>query len=92
MSDARHNMSVDEITGPFCSECRFYQPDGDDVFGGDCRRHAPRLAGMMAPHGNVQYQEPRSATWPSVERDDWCGEYQPRAALSAIAGPSPDHR
>ena len=56
-----------------CADCRFFQ--GDDYRGsegepvppdtGECRRHAPR------PGDGV-------AKWPKVDRNDWCGGYEPR--------------
>jgi len=59
----------------FCHGCRFWNRDDPEVFSGDCRRHAPRLSGMAAPHGNSIHQDPRAAMWPMTMRDDWCGEF-----------------
>lgn len=64
-----------------CASCQFWEHHHEDLLAGDCRRRAPRLAGMAAPHGNATYQEPRAAMWPETMRDDWCGEYEVRAHL-----------
>lgn len=59
----------------FCFNCRFWWPDHDEHFTGDCRANPPRLSGMAAPHGNATHQDPRAAMWPSTNRDDWCGHF-----------------
>jgi hypothetical protein len=50
----------------YCEHCAFR----DAIF---CRRYAPRPAG---PHESTLHYE--HATWPEVEFDDWCGEFQQR--------------
>ena len=61
----------------YCHTCRFWQSFDNEVFDGDCRREAPKLAGMAAPHGNATFQDPKAAMWPTTQRDDWCGEFAP---------------
>ncbi len=59
----------------YCSDCRFWYCADSEGLDADCRRHAPRLAGQIAPHGNAVFQDPKVAIWPTVMRDDWCGEF-----------------
>lgn len=61
----------------FCHGCRYWQLIGDEFLDGECRRHAPRLSGMAAPHGDAIHQDPKWAMWPTTFRDDWCGEFAP---------------
>lgn len=52
-----------------CDECRFFYINQTTVNNGECRRHAP-----------VVRQENPFARWPIIDRDKWCGEYEPKAA------------
>ena len=58
-----------------CETCRWWD---SAKYEGQCRRHAPRLSGQAAPHGNATHQDPMFRAWPTTWRDDWCGEHQPR--------------
>ena len=60
-----------------CNTCKFNggeypSPDisvGEIVDTVKCRRHAPRVTGgMMSKIVTI---------WPSVERDEWCGDFRP---------------
>ncbi len=54
-----------------CSNCRFWQkfPDVSKLLNGECRIERPKVS--VEP-GN----EAASAIWPTVEIDDWCGEWK----------------
>ncbi|QCI66219.1 hypothetical protein [Phreatobacter stygius] len=47
----------------FCSNCRLFH-ESRSANAGLCRAHPPRA------------QADGSAIWPSVNRNDWCGEYR----------------
>jgi hypothetical protein len=57
---------------PGCERCRFFDVAGSS-FGawGLCRRGIP----VAGPSGQ--------ATWPTVRRADWCGEFQPKQGEDA---------
>ena len=52
-----------------CSDCRFFTPMGDryapEEPWGECRKYAPKLLAGSS-----------GSSWPSVDADDWCGEYE----------------
>jgi hypothetical protein len=48
-----------------------------EAIDGECHRHAPRMAGTIAPHGDAIHQDPKRATWPTTMLSDWCGEFHP---------------
>jgi hypothetical protein len=50
-----------------CDECRFFNLYFEDDKNGECRRKAP-----------IVRQENIYARWPNINRDKWCGEYQPK--------------
>lgn len=45
---------------PLCSTCVYFDSDTDQ-----CRHNAPRVVSANDDHG----------VWPSVNSDDWCGEW-----------------
>ena len=51
-----------------CETCDAFQPMGSDVVGGQCRRRPP-----VVLHG--EWTSPKGA-WPTVERNNWCLEWQ----------------
>jgi hypothetical protein len=62
-----------------CENCRFYykpRPAG----GGVCRRNPP-VPYLIALPGA---QPVVKSFWSNPGTEDWCGEYQPRAAVSQI--------
>lgn len=58
------NEMLDERKTDFCIVCKFY--DKKHPHSGLCRRNAPMVI-------------PQNAQWPSVDRYDWCGEFEPQA-------------
>jgi hypothetical protein len=67
-----------------CLNCDFWQlVELHALPEGECRRHAPRMQGDIAPHGNSMFQNPPSAIWPQCNRRDWCGEFQQRVEKEA---------
>ncbi|QDT60609.1 hypothetical protein SV7mr_31330 [Stieleria bergensis] len=67
-----------------CTECKFYQPLQSwqrpylpvNVRFGECRR-SPPVASRQPDERDHQYQ----ASFPTVEANDWCGQFAPRAAF-----------
>jgi hypothetical protein len=53
-----------------CSACRFFDRFYSSCSSGFCRRSPPRIIGK---HEDGDWM----ANWPTVDDDDWCGEYQP---------------
>ena len=68
-----------------CETCRFWkfgyvQPDADVTKAGNfgaCKRHSPLVTGGL--------HTPMSTIWPSVHKDDWCGEHQPKEQTNGTA-------
>lgn len=58
-----------------CVSCRFFEAAGED--GGLCRRRAPVVISRRLPEPSDQgYLDELDASFPSVNRDDWCGEHE----------------
>lgn len=67
-----------------CMSCRFFDPHlYNNATTGRCRRHPPRVVQTAA--------ENPFESWPTVDRLEWCGEFQPSAVggLDASAGNAP---
>lgn len=60
----------------YCKACRYWEPHAEEL-DGECRMMPPTMAGVIAPHGDAQFQSPQRAIWPIVRCDDWCGEFSP---------------
>ncbi len=60
-----------------CANCRFGKAASVSV---QCRRYPP----PQIPYGSsgVQFYQER----PFLAKDDWCGEYQPKAAKAGEGG------
>lgn len=80
-----------ELKRPHCAVCRFYwdiykveltesDPRYKDDFGqpwvAQCRRYAPQPL-RASPYKHMSH-EPFDAVWPGVEKQDWCGEFEPK--------------
>ena len=71
-----------------CTECKFYQPLESwqrpylpvNVRFGECRR-SPPVASRQPDDRDHQYQ----ASFPTVQANDWCGEFAPRVAQVAVS-------
>ena len=72
-----------------CFDCVFFAPEGrmcndlkeedwDEGIGGTCRRHCPVAIEPDEDDRVVNY-----AYWPIVLAGDWCGEFEPRAEVTA---------
>lgn len=54
-----------------CSECKFFEPK---VGLGQCRKYSP----MPILYDDSRNDAPEHViVWPSVNEDDWCGEFEP---------------
>ena len=57
------------IAEPACSTCRFFRNE-------ECHRHPPTVhSGTWGSY--IFMLNTYSTEWPSVNDDDWCGEYEP---------------
>lgn len=54
-----------------CLDCRF---SGSASLGLACRRRAPVI--IPPSGGSVSLYSTIKTAWPSVETDDWCGDFQ----------------
>ena len=55
-----------------CSDCKFFEEDDDS-----CRAHPPTLL-----------EHNMEGRWPTVDSDDWCGEWQGvRSDLNSFGNP-----
>jgi hypothetical protein len=60
-----------------CEHCAYYSATDDDL--GNCHRNAPRPALVMV---QAIKDHPENITaWPTVARNNWCGEWEPSAPL-----------
>ena len=48
-----------------CEDCHYFEADKEDESIGVCRRYPPMLA-----------TDEQIGFWPTVDIDDWCGEYK----------------
>jgi len=71
------------MSEPQCENCRFFEPR---VFNGvaspdngRCRRRAPRPWNST----NNADEPIRTAWWPIVATDEWCGEHEPAKRTDA---------
>ena len=62
------------MAGPACETCKFFAPL--DEREGQCRRNAPHAL-TPRPGEDAHFR----ASWPRVDKHDWCGEH-------AAAGPT----
>lgn len=53
---------------PTCHTCKFYE-----ILTGECRRNAPQSVTLILVDAGDTVNT--RAVWPSVKRDDWCGEW-----------------
>lgn len=53
-----------------CENCKFWKETADDGSTGECQRYPPQLVTNSV--GTVI-----DAAWPTVDADDWCGEWKP---------------
>lgn len=51
-----------------CGNCTFRR-------GAECRKNPPVMSMKIAE--GMALREPRTAFWPIVNQDDWCGRYHP---------------
>ena len=61
----------------YCKRCWFFEPYDEAVLDGGCHVMPPSFAGVIAPHGNATFQDPKAAVSPTVQHSDWCGKFQP---------------
>lgn len=55
---------IEAIGSAACTDCRFFEPEGDGGAIGQCRRFPPK-------------PEPdQCGTFPHVNTHDWCGEFE----------------
>ena len=76
-------------TAPSCDNCRFFRKGEPGYKFGDCHRLPPQF-NFSATFATDGYYEParykaeisrfQNGVWPSVSKDEWCGEHQPREA------------
>ena len=65
-----------------CESCKFFVLNDDE--GGDCKRYPPQTLGnqpgLVWSPTEKKNREVQIAIWrfPSVLKDDWCGEYSER--------------
>ena len=65
-----------------CDKCRFYQYP--EKMASACRKHAPSWNGKtptsadFVGEGKFHEWTGGSSIWPQVDRDDWCGDFEPR--------------
>lgn len=76
-------MSADER----CETCKWYdlldmpRSDSNDSPYGECKRHSPMVVlGQLPKWFQEEIQSkppnPQQGLWPSVQWDDWCGEWK----------------
>ena len=56
-----------------CSECDFYEQKDNK-----CHFQPPVLQYVSLPRGDTGYTERRNG-WPSVDTEDWCGQFKAKA-------------
>jgi hypothetical protein len=69
---------VSETEQPACRNCRFWGTLSDPA---ECRRRAP----VNWPDSN--WSGGRKA-WPITQRNDWCGDYEPKLGPLRASRPS----
>ena len=64
---------------PICATCKHYEPWGEGQ-GGQCRRYAPRPSTMSRRQLDAICKDASDVVgvWPSVDADDFCGEFSSR--------------
>ncbi len=70
--DARQGFRIEGggMKDARCENCQFA---GRDTFSTvECRRHAPGY--VVQEYQTITYKP----VWPEVQKDDWCGDFQPR--------------
>ncbi len=65
----------------YCGNCRFSEYSGVSKHHALCRRHAPQPISITNADENKIMDSNQDrywvvGIWPTVERDNWCGEYQ----------------
>lgn len=65
-----------------CADCRFRKPDERPEWAGagQCRRYPPTWQAMVHVSGDRDWEQ----TWPWMQADDWCGEFQPIKAKERV--------
>lgn len=63
-----------------CGTCRFSREGPCDL---ECHRHAPQPRSEWVPDGKAEIGQ-EVTIWPAVDDDDWCGEWQSKAAAEAL--------
>ena len=71
-----------------CANCKYYDTWDDETLDGKyiCRRHAPVPSVTLLVDDNAWDDAlawcPGTVTWPVLGQNEWCGEFEPIAAIA----------
>ncbi len=77
LPNGRFEIRTAHERAPACEMCRFWVP-GTNPFG-ECRRRAPVAREPNTGPGRATNYTHVASRFPETVRQDWCGEYEPRA-------------
>ena len=69
----------EEIIIETCDGCRFWDPEGDRLNLGLCRKNAPSPTSFPAHYRPEDGRDIiADVYWPETDPNEWCGEWEPQ--------------